>query len=323
MNAVFQALNPQNYRPHPLHDMERAWPETNCYVDLWIEILATLGLPPEAAFGFTVAQDFEGDQFTFFKIPAEDLESLYGVKTQELAIFDDVGGHILAQIARGRLCLVEMDSFFLPDTRGLTYGIEHGKTTVGINRLDAAAKRMDYFHNGGYFALEGADFDGIFQTSTSKDAPFLPYTEFGKFDGLIRHADLKQRSLNLLAHHLQRRPAQNPIAAFAKVFPEQARGLLAKPEGFFHKYAFNTLRQFGANFSLLAAHLQWLAGQGELGLDQAITAANRISDVAKSTQFQLARALARQKFEPLTAQIAPASESWDELMVLLDQRFRA
>jgi len=42
----------------------------------------------------------------------------------------------------------------------------------------------------------------------------------------------------------------------------QAQGLLAKPDGFFHKYAFNTLRQFGANFSLLSAHLQWLAGQG-------------------------------------------------------------
>ena len=27
------------YVPHPLHDSGRDWPETNCYVDLWIELL--------------------------------------------------------------------------------------------------------------------------------------------------------------------------------------------------------------------------------------------------------------------------------------------
>ena len=53
----------------------RIWPETNCYVDLWIEVLAAAGFTPEAMLGFTLTQDFEGDQFTFFKVPLEDLES--------------------------------------------------------------------------------------------------------------------------------------------------------------------------------------------------------------------------------------------------------
>ena len=99
MTAVFPSLRPDGYRPHALHSSERIWPETNCYVDLWIEVLNAMRLPPEAMLGFTLTQDFEGDQFTFFKVPLEDLESLYGIRVTELAIFDrveDLGGAVAA-----------------------------------------------------------------------------------------------------------------------------------------------------------------------------------------------------------------------------------
>ena len=182
MTSVFSGIDPETYRAHALHSGERAWPETNCYVDLWIEVLATSGVAPEAMLGFTLTQDFEGDQFTFFKVPLEDLEALYGIRATELAIYDRVERHAEVQIARGRLCLIEMDSFYMPDTRGTAYRQEHGKTTVAINRLDVAAKRVDYFHNAGYFRLEGEDFDGLFQLQlTENDPPFLPYTEFARF----------------------------------------------------------------------------------------------------------------------------------------------
>jgi hypothetical protein len=36
--------------------------------------------------------------------------------------------------------------------------------------------------------------------------------------------------------------------------------------------------------------------------------------VAKSTQFQLARAVSRRKFEPLAGVLDPAAEAWDGLM---------
>ncbi|HHV70630.1 MAG TPA: DUF1839 family protein, partial [Ochrobactrum intermedium] len=85
MQAVFPNIAPDRYTPHALHAQTRIWPETNCYVDLWIEVLATLGVAPEAMLGFTLTQDFEGDQFTFFKVPLEDLEALYGVRATELA----------------------------------------------------------------------------------------------------------------------------------------------------------------------------------------------------------------------------------------------
>jgi Domain of unknown function (DUF1839) len=69
------ALHPADHVRHALHDESRDWPETNCYVDLWIELFAARGFAPEAALGFTLT-DFEGDQFTFFKFPLQDLEAL-------------------------------------------------------------------------------------------------------------------------------------------------------------------------------------------------------------------------------------------------------
>ncbi|WP_172599249.1 DUF1839 family protein [Rhizobium leguminosarum] len=319
MTSVFSGIDPETYRAHALHSGERAWPETNCYVDLWIEVLATSGVAPEAMLGFTLAQDFEGDQFTFFKVPLEDLEALYGIRATELAIYDRVERHVEVQIARHRLCLIEMDSFYMPDTRGTAYRQEHGKTTVAINRLDVAARRVDYFHNAGYFQLEGEDFDGLFQLQlTENDPPFLPYTEFARFpEKPADEAHLRATARRLAGFHFTRRPGENPIRAFAAVFPQQVEAVAERPFGFFHKYAFNTLRQVGANFELAADYLVWLS-PGEFAA--AAEHARRISDAAKSVQFQLARAIARRKFEPLQAALDPAADAWDLMMASLAER---
>jgi hypothetical protein len=312
MTAVFPALRPDGYRPHALHSSERIWPETNCYVDLWIEVLNAMGLPPEAMLGFTLTQDFEGDQFTFFKVPLEDLESLYGIRVTELAIFDRVEDHIAQQIDRGRLCLVEMDSFFMPDTQGVAYKTEHGKTTVAINRLSEKDREIDYFHNGGYYRLTGEDFDGLFgRLYPEGSAPFLPYTEFAKLpDQVPSAASMREEARLLLNRHLRRMPMANPVAAFAKVLPEQVSMVADRPFGFFHKYAFNTLRQLGANFELLATHLDWM---GASEFSDAIAASLRIAETAKSVQFQLARAVTRRKFDTLAQGLDPAVEAWDQL----------
>lgn len=318
MASVFAGLDPTSYRSHALHDSERVWPETNCYIDLWIEVLSSLKLSPEAMLGFTVGQDFEGDQFTFFKVPLEDLEALYGIRCTELAIYDKIQHHVAEQIGRRRLCLVEMDSFYMPDTQGVGYRREHGKTTVAINRLDMAGRELDYFHNGGFFRLSGEDFDGLFQLHlTDEDLPFLPYTEFAKFpENVPGEAAIRQTSRQLLAFHFRRRPAANPIRAFAAVFPAQVEVVAERPFGFFHKYAFNTLRQLGANFELAGSHLDWLSG----AFSEAAGEARRISEVAKSVQFQLARAVTRKKFEPLQTALDPAADAWDSMMGLLEQK---
>src|SRR5207253_8592962 len=80
-------LDPARYRRHAIHGENRVWAETNCYVDVWVELLHAWGFDPVAALSFTLAIDFEGDQWTFFKYPLGDLYQLYGLDVQELAIW--------------------------------------------------------------------------------------------------------------------------------------------------------------------------------------------------------------------------------------------
>ncbi|AWK85074.1 DUF1839 family protein [Azospirillum thermophilum] len=282
-------LDPATHRPHALHAPERNWAETNCYVDLWIEAVHALGLEPLAMLPFTVAQDFEGDQFTFFKVPLEDLEALYGFAVQELAIYDTVEAHVVEQLSRGRLVLVEVDGFHLPDTRGTSYGTTHVKTTVGITRLDPAARRMDYFHNAGFYRLEGEDYEGLFAKAAG---PLFPYVEFVKrLSPPLEGAALRDRSLALLRHHLVRRPQRNPIGAFREDLPRHLDALASRPMEYFHLHAFNVLRQLGANFDLLGSYAAWIDGPAEV-----VEACGTIGSTAKVLQFQFARAVAKRRF---------------------------
>jgi hypothetical protein len=297
MTAVFADISAATYTRHRLHDPERDWPETNCYVDLWIEVIASLGGDPTAGLSFTVTQDFEGDQFTFFKFPPSDLEALFGASVQELAIFEDLVGHLETQVARGRLPLVEVDGYYLPDTRGVSYRSEHTKTTIGINRIDRSARTLDYFHNAGFFALAGDDFDGLFQRLPEQQGradALAPYVEFVKFAEPTAPATL-QTCLRHLDHHMRNRPPRNPIAAYRAHFADDVARLSRADAAAFHRYAFNTLRQLGANHELLADHLAWLQAAGADGFDGASAAARKISAAAKLLQFQLLRAVTRRK----------------------------
>lgn len=318
MSAFLPSLHPESYRPHGLHDLARTWPETNCYVDVWIEILSALGHEPAAAMGFAVLQDYEGDQFTFFKYALEDLDLIYGIQVQELAIYDRVEGHCIEQIRRGRLPLVEVDSFYLPDTQGVSYRIEHTKSTIAINRLDTAGEAVEYFHNGGYYRAAGEDFRQLFRIGDEwTSATLFPYVEFAKLAPPPPPALQLQRAIGRLRHHLARRPQDCPFQAFRAELPAAVERLIAGTADF-QKYAFNTARQFGANFDLLAAHLAWLAAAGGPKLEAAEAAAERISSAGKALQFQLARAIARKRSTGLEAAIDPVIEDYQLIMRDLD-----
>ncbi|MDX7953730.1 DUF1839 family protein [Lichenihabitans sp. Uapishka_5] len=317
--AVFPGLDPATHRCHALHGPERAWPDTNCYVDLLVEVLAARGFEPRAALGFTLAQDYEGDHFTFFKMPAADLVRLYGLEILELALYDDLEAHLATQVRRGRLPLVELDSFHLPDTRGVSYGRSHAKTTVGVNRIDPEARRLDYFHNAGLFRLEGDDYDALLKPYRPGDLPLLPYAEIIKFDVGPPAADPVATARVLLAEHLARRPRRNPFRAWADELGRDTEALARRPEAYFHAYAFNVLRQFGANFGCLQAHLAWLSEAGETGLAPAEAAADAIAQEAKLLQFQLARAAARNKVAEVGTAVERLAVHHDALMATLLQ----
>jgi hypothetical protein len=294
---VLPAISPATHVPHTLHGGDRDWPETNCYVDLWIEILNALNENPAAALGFTVAQDFEGDHFTFSKFPLDDLYAQFGLEVQELSLYDTLEAHVLEQTGRGRMVVLEVDGFSLPDTRGVSYGLEHTKTTIAINRIDPARREIDYFHGPGFFSLCGDDYDSVMRTGPGRDAVLFPYAEFIKFERRKRLD--AATSLLILRRHLERRPTENPVLAFRDRVADQVAMAAERPNGFLHRYAFNTARQLGMNFELLGTHLAWLdaKGAGWARLQLSMEACKALSSGAKVFQFQLARAVARRKFD--------------------------
>ena len=308
-SADILGLSAATWKPQALHEPDRIWLETNCYVDVWAELLPALGHPAEAALAFTVRQDFEGDHFTFFKFPLEDLEALFGLAVQELAIYDSVESHTLAQLQRGRAVLIEVDSHWLPDA-GPSYRKEHVKTTVAAIALDRAGKRFGYFHNTGYHELSGEDYDGLFRKPTGDH--LFPYVEFVKRDGVaLVGTALRQRSLELLRAHLGRRPKGNPIAAWRAALPGHLEMLAARDMDYFHLYAFNLPRQLGANFEMLGTYLDWLA---EPALAEPAAAARRIAEGAKAIQFQLARMANRRRFDVAKLVLEPIEADYDRIM---------
>lgn len=318
--AFAPGADPHAYSAHALHDAARDWPQTNCYVDLWIEAIHARGLPPEAMLGFTATLDFEGDQFTFFKPPLEDIETLYGFVVHELSLYDDLADHIAQQCARGRLVMIETDAFHLPDTRGVSYGLESSKTTIGVNRIDPVAQRIDYFHNEGYFRAEGADYAGLMAFGSEQGRQKLPpYAEIVKAAcAALDDKAMRECARALLARHVNRRPTQNPVDAFATALPALVERAFAREPEFFHKLAFNSLRQLGANFELMGAGLAWLGERDEFSSE--VETCRAISASAKSFQFLLARAIVRRKAVGLDTQIAALSESYARLFDGLTRR---
>jgi hypothetical protein len=292
MSARILEVEPARHAAHALHRDERNWPETNCYVDLWIELLHALGHEPIAAMAFTIALDYEGDQFTFFKFPLEDLFELFGLDAMELQVWRPLPEAIETQLLRGRPAIVELDAFHLPDTRGVSYALEHVKTSVAVGAIDRAARRLSYFHNRGYHALEGADWAGVFREGAPPDPAILPpYFEVVKRDGERKRpaAELASIAVRQLRRHLARRPRQNPVYAFAADIGRDLVWLREQPLSGFHAWSFATLRQLGADAECAASFLRWLDLSGEGGHEPAAARREGIAGAAKGLEFKLAR----------------------------------
>jgi hypothetical protein len=299
---------------------EPSWTESNCYIDMWIGLLLQLRLDPRPALPFTVRQDFEGDQFTFLKFPLDNLDLLYGLDVRELAIFGPLEEHVTAQVQRGCIVIVEVDAFYLPDTRSTTYRQEHSKTTIGIDYINRKARRLGYFHNATYGFIDAADYDGVLQRPMEPaDSPLLlpPYVEF------VRHprpplmgTKLVKASVDLFRSHLARTPAHSPIADWRKKFAADFEKLLALEYAHFHLYSFNHTRQLGANFELLAKYLRWLDSHGFRIPEAVHTAARTIADETMVMQFRIARALLRRKYDR-------CDESFDALEAAYDRTMSA
>ena len=322
MTVALLPLSPSEYQPHALHASERSWTETNCYVDVWIEVLHALGLDPLAAGAFTLSTDFEGDQWSFFKFPPEDLRRLFGLEVSELNVWRPVIVHVEEQLTLGRLCTVEVDSWFLPDTRGIAYQTAHVKSTIVPQLLDHEARRLGYFHNAGYFELSGEDFDGIFRLGVYADDPGLPpYTELIRLDRVRRDdPDLVGRVVALTGEHLARRPADNPIYRLGVRIEADLPWLTSQDLETFHLYSFGTCRQCGATAELAASFVEWLNRFDRSGTESAADSFRAVAEGAKALQFALARVVRGRKID-LRSIVEPMARHWSEAMDALVERY--
>jgi len=344
--CAIDGLAVAGYTPHALHGSDAHWLEKNCYVDLWIEVLAALGLDPHALWPCTVALDFEGDQWTFFKPPHDELRALYGVDVQELTVWRPLAEHVIEHLGAGRPLSLEVDAFWLPDTAGTDYRQNHSKTTIVLNEVDLDARRVAYFHNAGYFEARGEDVKhllGLEEDTSALEAIAdwrgarvaevggtvqalavgqLPlYAEFIRTGRRLARSteELQMLALHHLGSHLAFRPSSNPVRRFAARLADDLPLLRDYGLGYYHQWAFGTVRQLGAAFELAARGLAWQDAPAGSPLREAARAFDLLARDAKTLILKGARAVSSTKPTDLSPLLASMAQAWDEGMAALEQ----
>jgi uncharacterized protein DUF1839 len=318
-------LDPTAYRPHALHSPERLFPETNCYTDLWIELLHARSHEPLAMLAYTVAVDFEGDQWTFFKPPPEDLARLYGLEVQEFMVYRSLPEHIVEQLALDRTVIVEVDAYYLPDTAGRSYRELHEKTSIAVESIDPEAERLRYFHGPGYFEVDGEDYRNVLRVGREFSPDVLPpYIEFVRADRIAPCPDAELRAVagELLATQLKLCPATNPVSRFGERLADDLPRLMSEDQQSYHLYAFVTLRQCGAAWETAASFLEWLADDDDDSTAaSAATTFGELAGGAKTLLFKLARSAATGRELDTSPAIAELAELWDDAVGALAARY--
>lgn len=299
---------------HPLHAGDRTWTETNCYIDVWIELLHHLGLDPVPAAVCTLSADFLGDQWTFLKFAPEDLRTLYGIDVAEMNVWRPVRDHVIEQINAGQLTTVEVDAWWLPDTVGVSYRLDHVKTTIIPLEVNVEARRLRYLHNAGTFELADEDFERVFDLRVGDGVPLLPpYVELLRVDSLLRRTDLAEVTARLAHEHLDRRPRDNPVRRLGTRLLTDLPWLKDAGIETFHQYAFGMIRQFGVTAELAGDITEWLTRQEMADLGGATDDFRQAATGAKTLQFQLARSVAGRSVD-VEGHIDAVAEPWAAAM---------
>jgi hypothetical protein len=321
--AIFD-LTPETFTPHALHNHDQNFRETNCYSDLIIEIAQALGVNPIACLGYTLAADFEDDQWTFGKPSHHDLQTMYGMRVEELALYRALESQIVTQVRKGVISLVEVDSYHLPDTAGIDYRTGHVKTTIGISAIDPEHKTMHYFHNASFSRLEGEDYDGILTPLIANQTGYLPpYCEIIKLDQvrILPEETLRTIAFESARLHFSKRTGLNPITAHAKAMKAHQENIIAGGLPAYHAYTFVALRQLGASHQLGAHFLRWLDDQNPSFIEAA-NAFDVISTTAKTLVLKLARVANSGKLADLSAAFDEMAAQWQQAHTLLEKALK-
>ena len=318
-------LDASTYQQHTFHRCERDWLESNCYIDVYVELLSALGVDVNACLSFTLSSGFEGDQWTFFKPVIGDMKALYGIDINELTLWKPLVEHVVEQVGLGRIVVPEVDSFFLPDTAATDYKQNHVKTTVAIPRIDFDKKILGYFHNASYHELTGEDFDGVFRLGVDGPADYLPpYCEFIKVDHLVNRPrnELQAMALEMARDQMKYVPA-NPMKAYSERLDRDLEWLITQDQQRYHDYVFAGLRQCGANFEFASYFCDWLQQETELDLATSVDSFKQVSATAKMLILKLARISRSKKIRDISPQVQEMGEAWQQAIDHLGTQLKA
>jgi hypothetical protein len=318
-------LVPERFSPNGLHHYDRNFRETNCYSDLLIEVIHNLNLNPVACLGFTLACDFEEDQWTFGKPSHDDLQKLYGIRIEELSLYRPLVDQMICQVQRGAIPLLEVDAYFLPDTVGIDYRQTHAKTTIGITHIDLNNKKLRYFHNATFTECEGEDFDGIlFPSLSSQDGYLLPYCEILKLNKTFSLSEehLKKIAYESATLHFSARASSNPFEAYAKTIESHQEAIIASGHHAYHAYTFVAPRQLGAAHELGASFLNWL-NTASPNFASAAEDFVKISNLSKTLVLKLARINHTNKPAKVEALLAEMHDCWSRAHIKLSAELQS
>ncbi|WP_072688128.1 DUF1839 family protein [Rhodococcus marinonascens] len=301
-------ISPEGYEAHAIHADGRTWAETNCYLDLWVEILHSLGLDPVPAAACALSARFDGSQWTFIKFKTEDLFALYGIDVGEMNVWRPVLAHVEDNLAAGMLSTVEVDAYWLPDTAGIGYHEARTKTTIVANYVDREAHVLEYFHNSGYHRLVGEDFRGVFGLDHPGETTFTPYVEQIRFEGNPRYHP--ERFDAVVRRHVDMRPTGNPVRDLGKRVVADVPWIRESGVETFHLWTFGVLRQCGAGAELAADLCEYLGRNGFIGAAEFAPGFREVAQGAKSVQFQVARAARGRSVDP-SAQLDAMADAWE------------
>ncbi len=340
--CALPGLSVSAHVPHALHGADAAWPAKNGHVDLWIELLAPLGLDPLALWPCAVAIDFEGDQWTSFKPPHAELRALYGIDVQELTVWRPLAEHAIEHLAAGRPLLLEADAFWLP---GPDHRRQHAKAPIVLNELDLDARRIACFHGTGYVEAKGddvthllaleddtsdleaiADWRGSRVAEVGAAAVALaeghlpPFAEFIRTDRRLARSteELQVLALHHLGSHLAFRPATNPVRRFAARVADDLPLLREYGLAYHGEWAAACVGRLGAAFELAARGLAWQDAPAASPLHDAARAFDQVAHDAKALMPKLARAVSSTKATDLTPLLDAMAQAWDDGMAALE-----
>jgi hypothetical protein len=296
---------------HRWHAESRIWSSANEHIDLWVALLHTLGLDPAPLLTGTFCTDFEGDQWTLARIAPTDIWACYGIAVQELCVWRPLLAHVVEQLDRGNVVIVEVDAFHLPDMVGSSYQREHAKAIIAATGYDRRTHTLRYIHGATGAEVGGDDLDAL-MTAGIGSAQLPPTTQVVRLD---RMTSRSERELSVIATalarwHGTRLPHHNPVRSFSDALRAQGAWLAGGDDEHYQRWAFATLQQCGAAFELAGDVCEWLAVHGAT-VDQATPHYRDLSRAARTLHQKLVRVPQSGRMPDVTEQMDEMCAMWD------------